>query len=100
MATQVTCQGCKKALSAAQFLAACRAWFADVDCVALVCPHCQQGSEAQLENGRVVHGFIYAAGRAYFSPQHSEPLPNLCVSRLDTGLQLTLEEATRLVPRT
>jgi hypothetical protein len=100
MAAQVTCPGCKKALDAEQFLSACKAWFADVDCVAFVCPHCRQGGEAQLENGRVVHGFIYAAGRAYFSPQLSESLPGLVVARSDAGLEISLGELKRIVPRT
>ncbi|HVY27002.1 MAG TPA: hypothetical protein VHB79_10635 [Polyangiaceae bacterium] len=100
MATQVTCPGCKGALSAAQFLAACQTWFADVDCVSYVCLHCQQPGEAQLETGRIVHGFIYAAGRPYFSPQRAEPLPNLTVARVDGGLQVTFEATTRIVPRT
>src|SRR6185369_7487707 len=98
MAKQVTCPGCKGALSAVQFLAACKTWFADVDCVSYVCLHCQQPGEAQLETGRIVHGFIYAAGRPYFSPQQAEPAPTLTVARVDAGLHLTFDAATRIVP--
>lgn len=99
MATHVTCPGCKGALRAEQFLAACKSWFADLDCVSFVCPHCQSPGEAQLATGRVVHGFIYAAGRPYFSPQLPEPVPTLSVTRVDAGLQVTFDAATRIVPR-
>lgn len=100
MATQVTCPGCKAALSGEQFLAACKSWFADLDCVSYVCLHCRQPGEVQLATGRVVHGFIYAAGRPYFSPQLPQPVPGLTIVRVDAGLQVTFDATTRVIPRT
>ncbi len=99
MSSQVTCLGCKKPLQAEQFLAACQTWNASLDFVVFRCPHCHANSEARLETGTVWHGYIYAAGSAHFSPQLPEQLPSLQVERSQDGLELTLDQATRTLPR-
>jgi hypothetical protein len=99
MASQVKCPSCKGALSAEQFLDACKSWYADLDCVSFICPLCRRPGEAQLETGRIHHGFIYAAGRAYFSPQLAEAASSLSVAQTDAGLQVTFDATTRVLPR-
>jgi hypothetical protein len=97
--SQVTCLSCKRHLTATEFVTACRSWSADIDCVIFHCPHCQSPSEVQLENGRITHGYIYAAGSPHFSPQFPELLSALVVEQSADGLKVTLDDASRTIPR-
>jgi hypothetical protein len=99
MPSQITCPGCKQPLEAAEFLSACSGWFAAVDCVQFTCPRCRSPGEARLETGRISHGYVYAAGSPHFAAMLSEPVPALVVAQTPDGLSVTLDSASRTLPR-
>lgn len=94
------CWNCKDEPTVSDYLDGLVAWQPQIEALQHVCRICGYKTESQLVHGKIVLGYIYAAGTARFSAMQDVPVPQLAVSSEDHDLVVTLGEQAWRIPRT
>jgi hypothetical protein len=86
------CPACKREIDVSAFVENCRSYFATTHTVSFRCPLCEKTTDARIERGRILLGYIYAAGAPHFCGMIEIPVANIDVDRSDGGIAIVLGE--------